>query len=123
MNQTREVNILELAKGAIQEQINLELAKVMDNIVDPNTDAKTARKLTISLTLKPDENREIISCAAQAKSTLAPIKSISTTIIVGTDKDGNPVAAELTKNDPNQIHIFEEDETTNVVKLNKTKGA
>lgn len=75
--QMSEVNILELAKGAIQEQINCEMGKVMANIVDPNTDAKTARKLTITLTMKPDENREIINFSAQIKAVLAPIKPTS----------------------------------------------
>lgn len=117
MSTTKNVNILELAKGAIAEQIDIEVAKAMANIVDPNTDAKTARKLTITLTLKPDENRETISISAQAKAALAPIKPISTTLVVGTNKDGQPIAAELTKQDPNQIEIFTESEPTNVVKM------
>jgi hypothetical protein len=118
MATTKEVSILDLAKGAIQEQINLEAGRIMANIIDPNTDAKAVRKLNITITLKPDENREIVSYSAQAKSTLAPIKPISTSLIVDTDKDGNPVAAELTRNDPNQIHIFEDEEpVNNVLKL------
>lgn len=122
MSETRVVNVLELASGAIQEQINIELTKVMSNIIDPNTDAKSARKLTITLTLKPDENRNIVSVSAQAKSNLAPIKPISTSLMVDADKNGKPVATELTKNDPNQIHMFEADQVTNVIQLN-TKGA
>ena len=87
MSTTKNVNILELAKGAIAEQIDIEVAKAMANIVDPNTDAKTARKLTVTITLKPDENRETISISAQAKAALAPIKPISTTLMVGIDRD------------------------------------
>lgn len=120
MSSTKEVNILELAKGAIQEQINLEAGKVMANIIDPNTDAKAPRTLTITLKFKPDENREIVSCSAQAKSSLAPVKPILTNIIVEADKNGNPRAAELTRTDPNQIHIFDEDQETKVVKMQRS---
>lgn len=115
MATTKEVSILDLAKGAIQEQINHEAGKIMANIIDPNTDAKAVRKLTVTVTLKPDENREIVNYSAQAKSSLAPIKPISTSLIVDTGKDGKPVAAELTRNDPNQIHMFEEEEPVNNV--------
>ena len=117
MSNTKEVNILELGQGAIQEQINGEVNRIMANVLDPNTDAKTARKLTITLTFKPDENREVVSCSAQAKSNLAPVKAITTSLIVESDKDGNPIAAELTKNDPNQISAFDEGKVTNVLKL------
>ncbi|WP_018306298.1 hypothetical protein [Desulfitobacterium hafniense] len=117
MSTTKNVNILELAKGAIAEQIDIEVAKAMANIVDPNTDAKTARKLTVTITLKPDENRETISISAQAKAALAPIKPISTTLMVGIDRDGKPVAVEPTKQDHNQMQIFGESEPTNVVKM------
>lgn len=119
MATTREVSVFDLAKGAIMEQIEKETGKIMQNIMDPNTDAKTARKLTVTITFKPDENREMVSTSAQAKSSLAPVKPISTSIIVDTDKDGNPVAAEWTRNDPNQMHMFtdEDEQVNNVLKL------
>ena len=114
---TIETNVLEMAKGAILEQIDNETAKIMANILDPNTDAKKARKLTITLTFKSDESREFVSCEAQAKSTIAPVMPIATRIILDTDKDGNPKAMELTKDDPNQIHVFDEEEEVKVLKL------
>lgn len=115
MGTTKEVSVFELAKGAIMEQIETETGKIMQNIIDPNTEAKVARKLTVTVTFKPDENREMASVSAQAKSTLAPVKPISTSIFVDTDKDGNPVAAEWTRNDPNQLHMFEDQEPENKV--------
>lgn len=118
MVMTREVNVLEMAKGAILEQIDNESAKIMSNILDPNTDAKKARKLTITLTFKADENREFISYEAQAKSTIAPIKPIAIRMFIDEDKNGKPRVAEITRDDPNQIHIFEDEEQVqNVLKL------
>lgn len=118
---TRKVNLLELAKGAIMEQVDNESAKILSNIVDPNTDFKKARKLTITVTFKSDESREFISCEAQAKSALAPIMPISTRLFVEVDSDGNPQAMELTRDDPNQIHIFEDGEQE--VKVLKLAGS
>ncbi|MCM1564891.1 MAG: hypothetical protein NC238_02845 [Dehalobacter sp.] len=119
MAQTKEVNIMELAKGAILEQIDHAMKLVMENILDPNTEVKTPRKLTINLTFKPDESREIVNCSAQAKPTLAPIKPIVTNIIVEADREGNPMAAELTRDNPNQVTMFAESEEQKVIRIAK----
>lgn len=61
-------SILQMARGAIQERADYEMSSLLNNILDPNTSATAARKLTITLTLKPDDTRqnimEIISAAA-----------------------------------------------------------
>ncbi|MFA5385100.1 MAG: hypothetical protein WC364_10625 [Eubacteriales bacterium] len=92
-----EINVLDLARGAVQEQINNEMNKILANLVDLNTDTKTVRKLTVTLAFKVDENRESVDCAAQAKATLAPVKAITTRLILDTDHLGRTVAAELNK--------------------------
>jgi len=92
-----KINVLELARGAIQEQIDNQMGRILENLMDPNTDTKTKRKLTVTLEFKLDENRETVDCAAQAKATLAPVKPITTRLILDTDHLGRPVAAELTK--------------------------
>lgn len=38
MNEAK--SILEMAQGAIMEQVNVEVSRIVDNILDPNTDAK-----------------------------------------------------------------------------------
>jgi len=114
---TKEVNILELAQGAIQEQINNETGIILTNILDPNTDPMAARKLTVTLTFKPDENRNVVKCSVQAKATIVPVKAISVSLMVEPDGKGNPHASEILKNDPNQMAAFEEGQVTNVVKM------
>lgn len=107
---TVESSILEMAKGAILEQTDNEVTKILSNILDPNTDPKKARKLTITVTFKADDSREFVAIEAQAKSNIAPIMPIATRMILEADKNGNPKAMELTKNDPNQVHMFEDGE-------------
>lgn len=50
-------SILQMARGAIQERADYEMTGLLNNILDPNTSATAARKLTITLTLKPDDTR------------------------------------------------------------------
>ena len=42
MEDTR-TSILQMARGAIMERIDYEMAKVVDNILDPNTEATASR--------------------------------------------------------------------------------
>lgn len=39
--------------GGVQERINRALAKISDNILDPNTEAKKKRVLTVKIELTP----------------------------------------------------------------------
>jgi len=105
----KEINVLELAKGAIQEQITNELGRVLNNLVDPNTSTKDKRKLVVTLVFEVDENRESVACSAQAKATLAPVKPILTRLNLDTDRKGNAVAVEYVKDSPdsNKAEIFQ----------------
>ena len=98
-------SILQMAKGAIQERVDYEVAKVIDNILDVNTDAKTKRKITLTIELKPDENRQFISLNASAKSTLAPVVPIGTTLGIAADKNGEMVIVETVPQIPGQMSM------------------
>ena len=52
--QTRE-SIMRMAKGAFEERVDYEMAKVIDNILDLNTKATEKRKITLTIELKPDD--------------------------------------------------------------------
>lgn len=110
-------NINELAGGAIQEAISFALKDVFENIKDPNTDAEKARKLTITMELKPDESRQIIKTKISCKTNLVPVNSIITQLFL--DKDGDKVVAkELLKHDPNQVDFSElETENDKIIKM------
>lgn len=119
------LDISKLAGGAIQEAIHFALGECFDNIKDPNTDPEKARKVTITLELKPDEHRQVIKTKTSCKTSLVPVNSITTSLFL--EKDGDKVVAtELFKNDPNQIDFDElsknsEEDTSknNVIEMNK----
>lgn len=105
MPNVTKINTETFAAGAMAEKLNIELQKVMENIADPNTDAKKARKVTLTLTLKPDENREIISVAVDTKCALVAAKGVSTTMLLGTDNAGKVVSRELASGIPGQTYF------------------
>jgi hypothetical protein len=118
-NQVKNINILEVSQGAIREQIDIEIKKLLDNLLDPNTDYKAGRALTIKLKFKNrNDKRDIVDLSGQAQATLAPSVPISASLYTEYTKNGI-VAAELTKPDPNQISIDEErgESTTNIIDM------
>ena len=73
-------HLLDVAHGAIQERLDYELSKVIDNIDDLNTKADAVRKLTLTLSLKPDSERKNIRMTVQVKPTLVPTNNIESSL-------------------------------------------
>lgn len=94
MDKTIKLDLSAIGEGGLQEKVDKELEKVFDNILDPNTDTKAARKLIITLTMKPDDTRQTVATGMEVKSTLAPQTGVATTVLVG-QKDGKVYANEL----------------------------
>ena len=98
-------SILQMARGAIQERVDYEVTKVIDNILDVNTDANAKRKIVLTIELKPDENRQFINLKASAKSTLAPVVPIGTTLGIAADHNGEMVIVETVPQVPGQMNM------------------
>lgn len=122
-------NLEELCNGQFTEQVNREIERVMENIYDPNTDAKTARKITIVIGFKPNEQRNFIATGVQAKSTLAPQLGAVTAISMGKNlKTGKIEACEIGNQIPGQMSVQEvigdmvAEETSAVKKVDPSTG-
>lgn len=99
-----KASILQMARGAIQERVDYEVGKVVDNIMDLNTDPTAKRKITLTIEMKPDENRQFIKIAASCKSTLAPVLPVGTTLgIASMPETGEMVLVESTPQVPGQV--------------------
>lgn len=72
-------SILEMASGAIMEQSNIEFKKIIDNILDPNTDPKKKRTLQITVDFTPSQERDRVDIDVTTKSKLQPYNSVRTT--------------------------------------------
>lgn len=95
-----------LMSGAVSERFNDELQKVLENVLDPNTDPKKKRKVTLNVTIAPNEKRDIADFSVEAKSTLAPPIPVSTAVYIGKTSDGDIVAEEVTKELPGTVNMF-----------------
>ncbi|MPQ32465.1 replication terminator protein [Clostridium estertheticum] len=98
-------SIESLAGGAIAEQINGALEKVLENISDLNTPYKTKRKLNISLVFNSDKSREMSDISITIKPTLAPATATETRILIDRDNKGRIVGAEYKKQIPGQMEM------------------
>lgn len=103
--QQQTESILQMASGAFQERVDYEMRRVLDNILDVNTSATAKRKITLTIELKPDSSRRMISVAVGAKSTLAPTEPAGTALCVTSDGNGEMLVAEMVPQVPGQVAV------------------
>lgn len=102
----KHINIEQFLNGELTQQINREMEAVARNIADPNTEAKTARKITVTITLKPNEQRDFITTSITTKSTLAPTLGAVTALAVGKNlKTGEIEVGEIGNQIPGQMSM------------------
>ena len=101
----KKESILSMAQGAIEEKVNYEVSRVIDNILDPNTKPDAKRKVTVTLEFSPDSDRKMIAISATAKSVLVPTAAAVTAVVVTTDGNGELVVAEMVPQIPGQISM------------------
>ncbi len=119
----KKLNLADMAEGAFMERFHMELQKALENIADPNTDPKKPRKITLSATLKSDENRDVVNFEVQSKASLVPGKPLTTQVVIDKDNDGKVVGAELKSGRKGQLYYDTDghvkDDIGNVVSIKK----
>ena len=84
-----------LACGGVLERLQDEFDKVLANIADPNTEAKKPRTVTLKITIKPNEQRNLADMSILTSSSLQPSAPLETSIIIDKERSGKVVASEL----------------------------
>ena len=113
----KHFNLEELAGGKLSVQLNKALEKVTENIQDPNTDAQKVRKINVSISLRPNDERNFVSTTVETKLSLAPELGATTALSMGRDlRTGEVEAVEIFNQIPGQMNVDdvidqEEDET------------
>lgn len=103
MGELKQVTIETIGGGVIPELFERELEAVLENIDDPNTDPKQARKITIEITFSPHESREMTAVTVKCNSKTAGVKPHSTVLhLVRQNKRMIALAK-----DPRQQEMFE----------------
>lgn len=115
----KHINLEQFAGGKLSVQLNKALEKVTENIQDPNTDAQKVRKINVSISLRPNDERNFVSTTVETKLSLAPELGATTALSMGRDlRTGKAEAVEIFNHNqiPGQMNVDdvidqEEDET------------
>lgn len=99
-----KLSLINLNNGAAVEVFDRDLATVMENIKDINTDAETERSITLTVKFKPNPDRTGAVAVVETKVRVAGIKANRGSIFILQDK-GKPVAY---PKDPRQDSLFTE---------------
>jgi hypothetical protein len=103
MAEKEQVNLSNLCGGAVEEVFQRELAQVLANIADVNTDPEAKRKLVLEFTIKPFEDRSGAQVTFDCKSKTVPVQEIKGTVFL--QRQGLVMVA--VPHDPKQIRLFD----------------
>lgn len=105
------------AGGKLSVQLNKALEKITENVQDPNTDAQKVRKINVSISFRPNDERNFVATTVETKLSLAPELGATTALSMGRDlRTGEVEAVEIFNQIPGQMNVDdvidqEEDET------------
>lgn len=110
-------SILEMSRGAFMEVADYGMAKLLDDIMDPNTQATSPRALTITLKLTPNEQRSKVAVECTPKLSFGKMLPLGTTLHAMADRTtGEMCMVEATPQIPGQLG-FDRDEQEQPVQL------
>ena len=93
-----KISLTQIIGGGLQEQFGKAFDRVIENLADPNTGFKEARKITIELKFTQNEARDDVFCAVSVKEKLAAQAPMKTAFVVGKNlKTGEMFAEEYGK--------------------------
>lgn len=113
----KHFNLEEFAGGKLSVQLNKVLEKITENVQDPNTDAQKVRKINVSISFRPNDERNFVATTVETKLSLAPELGATTALSMGRDlRTGEVEAVEIFNQIPGQMNVDdvidqEEDET------------
>lgn len=117
---SNDINLEKFAGGALAEKFNSGLKEVLENIADPNTDARKKRKMTVELEFKSDEERELSMVDIVVKTKLVPNMPVATKIIIDSDGQGGIIASEYQNQVKGQRYMRVDEETGEILEDNQT---
>ena len=113
----KHIDLEQFAGGKLSVQLNKALEKITENVQDPNTDAQKGRKINVSISFRPNDERNFVATTVETKLSLAPELGATTALSMGRDlRTGEVEAVEIFNQIPGQMNVDdvidqEEDET------------
>ncbi len=121
--ETQELTLTTICGGATEERFRAALAKVVENIQDPNTEAEKVREINLRFAFKPHESRELAQLSVACTTKTAPAKPLGELTFFGQERGSGKLVA--TRRDPQQLELDEKPDESTVVPISKNqqKGA
>ena len=102
----KHINLEQFAGGKLSVQLNKALEKITENVQDPNTDAQKVRKINVSISLRPNDERNFVATTVETKLSLAPELGATTALSMGRDlRTGEVEAVEIFNQIPGQMNV------------------
>lgn len=95
-----------MQEGKLSVQLNKALEKITENVQDPNTDAQKVRKINVSISFRPNDERNFVATTVETKLSLAPELGATTALSMGRDlRTGEVEAVEIFNQIPGQMNV------------------
>lgn len=99
-------SILEMDRGAVIELADYGMAKLLDDIMNPNTQATSPRTLTITVKITPNEQRTKFAVEYTPKLGFGKMLPLETTLHAIADREtGEMCMVEATPQIPGQMEF------------------
>ena len=98
-----ELDITNICKGAVPEIFRREVAELMTNINDWNTNWNTKRKIKLEFSFEPFKDRSGATVEMSCTSKLAAVESVEGNVFFAADSRG---AVRAYARDPHQAALF-----------------
>ena len=91
----KKLTMTTICDGAVQEKVDRALRAVADNILDPNTDPKKKRSITMKIVLQPNEDdREDVAVHVEVTKSLAPEAGVKTQLFIAKDLESGALTVQ-----------------------------
>lgn len=102
----KHIDLEQFAGGKLSVQLNKALEKITENVQDPNTDAQKVRKINVSISFRPNDERNFAATTVETKLSLAPELGATTALSMGRDlRTGEVEAVEIFNQIPGQMNV------------------
>lgn len=90
-----KLTMTSICGGAVQEKVDRALRAVADNILDPNTDPKKKRSITLKIVFQPNEDdREDVAVHVEVTKSLAPEAGVKTQLFIAKDLESGAMTVQ-----------------------------
>ena len=118
-----KVSLEKIAGGALQEKFSQSFKKVINNLSDPNTSYKEARKITITLKFTQNEARDDVVCDVSVAEKLSAQAQTRTSFAIGKNlRTGDISIEEYGKNQISLDDLNLDTETGEIIEEEKAEG-